>query len=89
MRISHVIVTHRGVSENYQDEDNVCKSGDRVSEVKKTGDYIRRLSSLSLHIYLPIEKHTKMYIPLCMHYVIIGAIILKKILILRIGAVKL
>ena len=34
MRISHVTVTHRGVSENYQDEDNVCKSGDRVSEVK-------------------------------------------------------
>lgn len=35
MRISHGTVTHRGVSENYQDEDNVCKSGDRVSEVKE------------------------------------------------------
>lgn len=47
--------------------------------------HIRRLNSFSLYIYLPIEKHTKMYILFHMHYVIIGAMILKKILILGLG----
>lgn len=58
------------------------------TDIRSQGEllYIRRLSSLSLYIYLSIEKHTKMYIPLCMHYVIIGAMILKKILILDWGS---
>ena len=32
----------------------------------------RGLSSLYLYTYLHIEKHTNMYIHLCMYYVIIG-----------------
>ena len=68
-----------------QDEDDLCMDGDRTAKVKGDLLHIRGLVSFYVYTYLHREKHTNIYIILCMNYVAMGAMTLKKSLILGLG----
>lgn len=59
--------------------------GDRIVKVKGDLLYIRGLVFFYVYIYLYREKYINIYIILCMNYVVMGVMILKKSLILGLG----